>query len=487
MLALLCTFILSVSAQTQDFPDLSVQGESGIKTHLNKHPVPLAPLVSVSDSLPPYVPSGLMTLAPEVASASKVLNGYLQLELNTSVGVNSYLSFYPNNSSIYAVSHRMNLKAPKTDLLSLQNYISMGADLSKDIPLVFRLEHNSSKAPDYKASMLDFSVSHHRQKLDYKSLRFKDLYLKLGLNGVRQDILTNEKYDSYISLAISERLVYEKMDMYSKILSYSGDVGIQIAPKLMVELPQLNNLRFHILADKFRVLPSISFLYRNQLSDLLVFSAANDPYIVENGVAEIMDEKPWVQLEGKHKLDKAPVNISTSFELRYPQSDLMSMSSLKLNSNLRYDIHSPQLSQGAVYGVPLLYFTDVSLFTNSLEAFFEMRDFSFKQAIQTQLGYLPQDNWYRAGYIPVLNLSSYIDYRYLDWTFSVDLQQNYFTKDHNGKNLPESVIVDICAEYRNGDTSFYTQLANLLNHQQWVFTEYPATKRNLFVGIKHRF
>ncbi len=483
---LVCLCFTVLYAQTQDFPDLNVQGESELRTHLNKHAIPLLPSVAQNDSLPSFIPRGLLNDNPTSKPAKNDLNGYLQLELNAAFGFNSYVSFYPKDTSINAITHRLSLQAPETDLTSLQNRLSIGAELSKNVPLVFRLEHIGSKAQDFKSSVMEFSVTHHNNKLDYRGLRFRDVHFALGLTGVQQEVLTTDEYDSNFALNVSERLVYDNLDVYSKLLAYSGRAGIHIAPRLMLDLPSLNNFRFHILADSYRVLPSLSFLYKTQLTDMLVASVANDPLLLPNNYSELMESTAWLQLPAIHKLQKMPVNLSSSFEFRLPKSDKVSLSSLKLNNNIGYKVHAPVLTQGIVYGVPNLNLTDVSSYCSSLDAFFEMQDFTFKQTFAIELGYLPGDNWHRVGYLPVLGINSLVDYRIKDWIVGFDLKQSYFSKDHLGRNLPESVIANIGVEYHKAETAVYAQVGNLLNHNQRLYSEYPSQKRNIYIGFKHR-
>ena len=89
--------------------------------------------------------------------------------------------------------------------------------------------------------------------------------------------------------------------------------------------------------------------------------------------------------------------------------------------------------------------------------------------MELDLSYLSEDDYRRAPYRPLLNLDSRFSYNFPRWFFSLDILQKYFTVNHLGNDLPEAVIINIGAEYREANYAVYFELANLFNRKQYVF------------------
>jgi hypothetical protein len=480
-------FLCSLLAQTQTLPEIRVSGESDIRAYLYKRSLLFSPLMSVQDSLPAIIPSGKVEHSKSTRPASIPKKGFLQLEANAGFGLNSYLSIYPQASSFHSISHHMNLRAPETSLMSFQNYLVVSGELIPYLPVVFKIDHTNTKASNYKGSYFESTLVHHRAGLDLGYFRMNELMLGIGLSNLRQDVYNSSFNKDYFDVSFSERLTVGSLDIKTKVISQAGETGIQIAPLLKEEAYNLSGIRLHVLADAYRLIPSLEFHYRHQLSDSGVFSFSNIPRLESNSFTSLLERGPWIQFSDAHCLQKTPVNLRTALEYRYPQTNEFSLRSFTISNSTRYDVHSPLLTASTTYGVPTIDYTDVASSQTAVEAFFAVKDFSFYQDVVVDLAYLPNQSMHRVGYKPILSLNTNADYRYRGWTYSVDISQNYFSKDHTGRNMSEAINANVGFEYRKANSALYAQLSNIFNHRHWVFTEHPSQKRNIFLGLKHRF
>ncbi len=476
-----------LQAQTQVLPDIRISGDSDLKTYLYKRSMLLSPLTHTADSLPAFIPTGLRDSTFVTKTRPEPRFGYLQFEANAGFGLNSFFSFYPRESGFHNVSHHLNLRAPEVNILSFQNHLVIGGDLIPRLPVVFKFDHSNTKAKDYKGSYFETELTHHRANLDLDYVQLKELLLSVGFSNLRQNILYSDYNRDYIDFHSMARILVSTMDIKTNLICQASEAGVDFAPLINWEPASFSQIRFHILADAYRVIPSFEFNLRHHLSDSGVISISNTPQIESHSFNSLLEGSQWIQFSDAHKLQKSPLNLKTSLDYRYPLSSSFSLSRMTITNNTRYDIHSPLLVSSTVYGVPLVEFVDVASSQTSVMAFFKMRDFTLNQELTVDLAYLPNQSMHRVGYRPVLKLETNLDYFTKDWVISMDIIQDYFTKDHTGRNLSEAINGNLGIEYHKGDSALYAIAANIFNHRQWAFSEHPSFKRNLYMGVKHRF
>jgi len=182
-----------------------------------------------------------------------------------------------------------------------------------------------------------------------------------------------------------------------------------------------------------------------------------------------------------------PLNLKTGLEYIHPPSNEFSLSRLSLFNTSKYIIQAPVYISMANYSIPGYRYTDIVSNQSSIDAFFRMGDLVMHQGLDFELSYLSCNSFKRVPYHPVLKMDTRLNYTLSHWLLSLDLFQNYFTRDHTGTNLPESIIVNLGAEYRKDNSAIYAQLANILNQKQWEFSEQNPREFNIFIGAKHRF
>jgi len=492
MKRILLTFSLVVTlsllvAQTQELPDITITGESSFKPYLYKRSLLFSPELNMGDSLPAFVPPGVpLQEKPKPLPAMKH-RSYLQFEGNMDFGLNSFVSYYPDSSILNAFTYKLDMRSPLSEMLSVRNNLFMGTQINADFPLSFRFQNVSSQADSFANTVLDFTFSHHRQDLALGEVLVKDLSAKLGYSYLYQKNLKNPYKCNYLDVYLAARLEEDWLSWKTKLLVQSGDAGIQIAPVYNGEFMEILNPGLHFMADAYNIVPSLEFLYRNPITGWGVLSIGNYPILEGNEYLSFLEATPWISFSDAHKLKKIPLNLKADIEYLYPQKLNFSLARLNLQNNMRYEIDSPILISTDNYRIPTLRYTDVFSDITTIEAFFKLVNLNMHQGLELEFAYLPEKDYARAPYRPVLNMDSRFVYCYNDWTFNLDILQHYFTIDHKGNDLPEAIIMNIGAEYHKDNSAVYAQLANLFNRKEWVFSEQPGKGRNLYLGLKHRF
>jgi len=476
-----------LSAQTQTLPDLRISGESGIKAHLYKRSLLFSPMFDISDSLPVFIPNGLPNREGKPEKKQLQHRSYLQLEGNTEVGVNSFLSLYPKVQAINGITHHLQLSIPDENRTSFRNDLFLGFQPAEELPLAIKLAYHSAKATTFNTGNLDLSLAHYRKMLQIGKISLNDLGLQFGYNRLDQE---NQNFDykrTYWDYYLATRLESGWLDTKLKLIGQAGETAIQVAPSLKWNPEGIENLRFHVLADSYSLVPSLEFHYREPLAGGAVFTLANLPGVESNSFSSLLETNPWQAFGDSHKLQKTPLNLLSSLEFVFPRSRNFSLSRLNLSNLLKYDINAPLPRSGINPGVAELNFTDTFSNVAEAEGLFRMEGFLLRQRISVDLAYLPRESMIRAPYRPILKLDSRFSYPYSNWLFSTTILQSYFSKDHLNHNLPEAVIVSLAAEYHRENSAVYAQIENLLNQKQWIFSELPATGITAYVGMKHRF
>lgn len=474
-------------SQTQTLPDLRVTGDNGYKAYLYKRSLMFSTLETESDSLPYFIPMGNTSAEPTKPKQAKKPLGYAQLEGNSDFGLNSFVSLYPNNNQIYNVNHHLDLRAPEANLTSMRNTLYIGGELAPSMPSGLKLNQASSKSSNFSSSLFDITLVNRRAQLDYSSFQINDFNLKLGYNYLKQENLGSVYQRDYLNVNLLGNILSGWLDANSNLVIHSAEFGIQVAPKINWNILDGSNIRAHVLADKYCFIPSIGFLYRTPLSFGGVLSLSNTPGLESNDNVSQLDNSSWVQFGDKHKLQKTPLNLQGTLEFIHPDSWNYTLTRLSISNLIRYDVHKPALVSGLNYGVAEVDYIDVISSLSSVEAMFKLGKVTYHQGVNVDLAYKPRDFYFRVPYRPSLKLDSKFSYGYQNWHTNFGLEQNYFTKDHQDRNLPEFVNFYLGVEYSKGGSAIYTQLDNLLDQPSISFTEQPLKGRNIYLGLKHRF
>ncbi|MDD2228323.1 MAG: hypothetical protein PHY48_02800 [Candidatus Cloacimonetes bacterium] len=479
--------LATVYAQTQILPDIRVSGESDIRTYLYKRSLNLSPLVSLGDSLPSFIPSHYAVQTKHITPSHVRNNGYFQFEANAGFGLNSYFSFYPKDSWLHKISHYMDLRAPETTLISFRNHLYAGGEFIPNNPFVLRLDHTNTKANNYKGSYYESSISHHRESIDLGSIQLKEINWQLGITDIRQEVIFENFNKDYYDAYLSQQILVGSTNTNTKAICQSGEFGAQIAPLINWEPFNISHIRIHLLADAYRFIPSVEFNFKHQISDSGKLRINNTPSLDSNSFNSILEKGAWIQFSNAHKLMKTPLNLKSSLEFTYPSDVDFSLKSLIVSNLLKYEAQSPILVSGSTYGVAYVDFVDVASSESTVEAFFLIKNFGLSQELKVDLAYLPAESMHRVGYRPILSLTTHSNYSMNNWLFSLDISQNYFTIDHRGRDLSETIIGNLGVEYSLDGSTLYAELANIFNQHHWEFSEHPSRKRNIFLGLKHRF
>jgi len=474
-------------AQTQELPDLTISGESSFKPYLHKHSLLFDHSLVMGDSLPAFIPPAVSTNENRSESYTMQHRCYLQFEGNVDYGFNSFISYYPTSEVLNALTYTLDMCSPVSKLLSVHNKLFLGTEFSSKLPLSFRLQNVSSHADDFDNTLLDFTVSHHRPIVSIGDFILKDISAQLGYSYLYQQNLGSSYKGNYLNLYLASRLDVDPVDIKAKILTREGDVGFQLSTNAKDEYMNISRLGVSVLADEYTFIPSLEFLYRSPIQKFGVVSIANEPLLESNTFLSHMEENPWIAFDDGHKLKKIPLNFKLGLEYLYPEKMNFTLAYLTIKNNSRYEIDSPVLINSINYSIPTVRYTDIFSNLTIIEAFFKLDEVNIHQGMELDLSYLSEDDYRRAPYRPLLNLDSRVSYNFSRWFFSLDILQKYFTVNHLGNDLPEAVIINIGAEYREANYAVYFELANLFNRKQYVFSELPAQGRNFYLGLKHRF
>ncbi|GAB1366422.1 hypothetical protein MASR1M36_12930 [Candidatus Cloacimonadaceae bacterium] len=475
-------------AQTQELPDMRIIGESGVKAYLYKRALLFSPVYGVGDSLPAFLPNGVLRPIPKSPNKEMKHRSYLQLEVNSGLGAGSYFSLYPKSDHFTGVSHHLQLKSPDSRWTSLQNNLFVGMKPIRELPLSLRVVQQSATSPGFNSQNVDVSMAHYRPQWQLsENTKISDMNLQIGYNRLLQKKMGIESLIQYPAYHVSGQFGSKWLDLKMKALGSTGETGLQIAPGLGTAPFDIQNLRLHVLADAYHLIPSIEFSYRDPMTNGGVFSLSNTPLLQNNSFSSMLEENQWQSLDLQHRIQKVPLNLTAGLEFVFPRQNDFSLSRLQLYSNVRYSLSYPIADTSQVYGVAEPHYCDYVSNLSTVQGFFRMGDFILHQSVDMELAYLNAEAYRRVPYKPALILLSRFSYPYHAWLFGFDIDQRYFSIDHRGKDLSEYIGLNLRTEYRRGNSSLYGQIDDILNQKRWLFSEQKPQRFTLYLGMKHRF
>lgn len=482
---------LLLDGQTQTLPDISISGESAVKPHLKKRSLPFPETKTNPDSLSGLLPRSLDLPLPDTRPVPINHHGFLKAEVNSDLGFSTYLSFYPRLALLRRISHQFDYQVPQfhtiTDTRYLKHSFAAGMAISDSVSLVAKADYQDSDRYNYAAKLWEFSLDSHVPLLPLGNLRFRELTLQAAYSDLQQQLLTNESETADLNFMLSSKAQYRWLDIKSKYQYSYGVGGVYIAPALKWEPLGIKELRAAFIADSDQLIPSLEFHSRTALSDGLSFIIANDPALGASTRFDQLNRHPWLQLDKHLQLSKIPLDLTASLELLKAGSNIHSSSRFILSNHLTYSLDASILKSSSVFGVAAIDYADIIHNSTSFSLLIRKRNLVWRQAANVDLAYIAEHDYYRAPYIPMFIVDTYLGYTFRRLQVEAAFIQHYNTHNHLGNSLPEALIFNLGVEYRIRRSILYLALNNLLDKQQYLFSEYPASGVNLLAGFKQRF
>lgn len=480
-----------LAGQTQTLPDISVSGESEIKPHLQKRILPFSAALEKPDSLSGFLPQSLDLPLPDNRPIPKNLHGFLLAEGNSDLGFDTYLSYYPHLARLRRISHQFNYQVPQfnsiTDTRYLKHSFTAGMAISDSVPLVIKADYFDSHRVQYAAKVMEFSLDNHIPRFHLGKLHFRELTLQAAYSDMHQQLLHSEAEYADLNIRLSATGKYRGLDIKSKYQNSFGVGGAYIAPALNWEPWGIKELRAAFIADSGQLLPSLEFHSRTALSEGLSLIITSDPSLGTQSRFDQLNRHPWLQLNRHPQITKTPLDLTATLELLQAGNNVLSSSRFLISNRLAYSLDARLLKSSSVFGVAATENADLLQNSTGLSYLYRNRNLVWRQAANVDLAYLSDRDYERAPYISLFTIDSQLGYTYQRWHFEAEFIQHYNSHNHLGKSLPEALILNLCAEFHIKRTILYLALNNLLDKQQYQFSEYPASGVNLYFGFKQRF
>ncbi|MCB5265972.1 MAG: hypothetical protein PHG34_05650 [Candidatus Cloacimonetes bacterium] len=485
-LLLLMLLWTALQAQIQVLPDIDVSGDSQIKIFLYKKALPYSRESIARDSISAFVPSSLPYLElPQSGPIPKSFSHYLHLQGDTSLGLDAYYKYYPALKAVSNVNATLSMRLPKQNMHSHHGGLGLdfGLDDKEALELSFKHFDTEMKGLDSEYTMA--SLTSYHDKLELKNLNIRQMSHEIRVYQIEQDNSGVAFKSSGLGFSHQSLLDFEGFTWGNRLYLYSQKPVLHS----FIEVQQgiMDKLSLHVIQDGYSFFPVPGFHWRYSTNYDQQLSIVNSPETQGNDYYELLEEYRWLSLAASRRNTTIPLNLKIALEDTHPWDNVF-LDRYLLANITKYKVNAPALRDSPNPEVPELYYSDVFSNESGISLSFGEGRLVFDQAIALSLSYMPNEDWLRQPYAPLLKVESTLVYQSPPFEARLGLNQHYFAIDHYQKPLPE--LLDICvnAAYDlNLQTQIYLKAENLLSSPKWQFKSLPRQDTSLFAGFVRRF
>lgn len=486
---LLLLIAASLVSQIQVLPDMEVIGESNVKIFLYKKALPYSRSSAQKDSVRAYLPKTLPEPEEESTDTARRTRNFIHAEASSLMNLDAEYRYTPINEKISAFGLGASLNAPKGNLLS--NHFRGFGDFvlpgQEDISLNFK--YYDADGNGLNSAFASISADVYKDIYSFKnfSLRqvatsFEALNLKQRNQALSKDIRAlNIKHHSKLDLA--------DFDLENSILLYGGSAAWK--SNILVDVEGLEESGLNLIYDGENFLPIPGFHWRYITDFDQQLSIVQNPETRANSYATALDLYRWVFFNKRPSalpFATTPLNLSIRLEDYQPTTEKSLLRSFKLENVSSYTLNRAVVSSSMNPQIPMLSYNDVFCNESTANAVFGQGRVTFEQSVSMNLAFLSDRSWSRVPYQPLLNVESSLKYLAYPYSGTLSLNQDYFAKDHQQKDLPEILDLSLSGAYEFQELDqLYLKLSNLLDSDIRKYSKFPKRGFSIELGIKHRF
>lgn len=489
---LILFFCMQLGAQVQTLPEIKVSGESEIKPHLQKRNILLEEDKQAVDSLVGYLPQSYLRLPmPSITSISTARHGYLQASGNSDLGINTYLTYYPRWGCLRRLSHQLSYQIPEYHPRTHTGYqshrLDAGIALHDSISIMTSVDYFNSLREDYETTALESSLDSHIPSINLGSFIWREFTFQTSYSNLQQWNLSPKDSFDNLGVTLSGTANYRRIDIKTKYLYTYDNGGAYLAPALPWQPWGVNGLRIALLTDDSHTIPTLEFSSRTTLDEGLSLIITQEPTLSSLSKNDQLSVYPWMHFTKAARITKTPVNLNATLELLKASASTDTSIRLIISNHLSYTLDAPIIKQSINYGVAATLPADYLQNSAGLSLLYRHGRLTLRQAIQLNLSYLTEYDYQRTPYLPMFTVDTRCSYPFWRFTFEAGFSQLYNTRDHLDDSLPEALLFDFGCEYSIKSSVIYLQIDNILDKQQYHFSEYPTRGREVVLGLKQRF
>lgn len=340
-------------------------------------------------------------------------------------------------------------------------------------------------AADSASSTL-YSLALHNtaRRLRVGSLAFSDLRTQASYAALEQEYGLSLASERDFGFAHQHILSWERHTLHNGFWLQDSAVGLALRYRVPLPVNILPEASIGLMTDFVHLLPSIDLHRRIILKPDLYLELSNRPTISSWPLAVRKQSQPYSPLNLDDQLTLTPLNFTANAYKVFGSRGKDQWLGFFHNTTLHYN--EPQLILPAAAQLPVEGFSDLLCNKTGLELHFKAWDVAVEQNLYLNLEHLPESDWRRKSYSPLLAAQTFIQRPLGNMMINADLEQRYFMRDERGQDLSNIIDLSLALNYPiNPDLQITASLENIFNTPHHELGGLPEHGRTFRIALRY--
>ena len=473
-------------AQTQKLPPVEISSEVAPKAPLIKKPLNFNFEIP-QDSIPPYLPRVYTAKYMPPAITDKEMQP-LSLNIGMKSEFSSYLyaALFTNNSQLPFIDFDGNFSVPGTNR-SLKNLQLRALSDFHPLPeFAHNLQYQEASSDSFSSSMVSYTLFAPAKNLTKGKISLNQVQTWINVENLNQKDNQDSVDDFSFGIRHSNDFTFKDNTFSNLFLFQDSAWGIKAQYHINLTPEKYPALEAGLMTDFNHLLPSINLHKRWITGPGKQLELENKAELTSFSLAHLKSNSPWTIVPEKDYICMSPLNLSNFYWINFkPENRLWNK--IGFGQNIKFSYNVPSIYSNPVSGQTYYRFEEVFSYQPQMEFSFQVKDLNCYQNLKVNMEFLPDKNWQRKSYSPLLTAYTSIKSKYKNLNLITTLEQEYFRYDEDHNYLPFIFDLSLEAQYPIEENLLLSlQLQNLFNTPYQLPGNLPSSGRTVFLLLKYR-
>lgn len=475
-----------LSAQTQKLPPVEISSDVTPKAPLIKKPL-LLNFEVPEDSIPFYLPRVYTAkyMLPEIADKElQPLSLNLGMKSDYSAYFDAFL--FTHNSLIPYLDFNSNFYIPGTNRLLKTLQVNTLLDVHPFPESVHNLFYQDTSSDSFSSSLISYNLFVPANDIVYGKISLHQLQTWINVENINQKDNQDTRDDFSLGIRHSNDFSYKNNTFSNSFLFQDSALGINVQYHLNFIPEKYPEIEAGLMTDFNHLLPSVNLHKRWILGPGKQLELANNAEIKSFSLKKLKSDSPWTSVPEKDYISMSPLNLYNFYWIKFKPENRI-WDKFGLGQNIKFSYNVPSIYSNPLSDQTYYRYEKVFAYQPQMEFSFKVKKLNCYQNLKLNMEFLPDNNWKRKSYSPLLTANTSITAKYKNLNIITTLEQEYFRYDENYSYLP--VILDLSLEALypiEENLMLSLQLQNIFNTPYQLPGNLPSSGRAFFISLKYR-
>ncbi len=475
---------VTLLAQPQVLPSVEIGSDEVAKAPLAKKLLTF-PLEVEPDSLAPFCPWNVpLWHKSPISPRGYIRPLHYNLGIDSSFGATLQASLYPawKFLPIASLSGQFGVPGGNRMLSSLSGHLQ--TRFSPEMLIAEDLFFQDVSADSASSTLYSLALNNSARRLRIGSLAFSDLRTQASYAGMKQESGASSVSERDWGFTHQHTLSWDRYTLFNGFWLQDSAVGFSLRYRVPLPGNILPEASIGLMTDFVHLLPSIDLYKRIILKPDLYLELSNRPAINSWPLDVRKQSQPFSPLHLDDQLTLTPLNLTANAYKVFGSRGAVQWLGFFHNSALHYN--KPQLVLPAASQLPAGGFSDLLSNKTGWEIRFKVWDVELEQNLYLNLEHLPESDWRRKSYSPLLAAQTSIQRPLGNMMINADLEQRYFMRDERGQDLSNTIDLSLALNYPiNPDLQITARLENIFNTPYHELGGLPERGRTFRIALRY--